>query len=226
LVGSARALFGDDLISLALYGSAVGADFMLGRSDLNVVLVLRQLGLTELKKLRTLLPSWHKLGVSTPLLLDRESLERARDVFPMEFHDIRAQHRILHGENLFASMVIDSRNLRYQAEHEVRGKLLHLRALYAEAGTDRKRLEELLLVSVKAFAIIMRNLIRVQAMVAHSSYLDVLTQFEATFTVRFPTMHELLAIRLGQKAWPREIDDLVAPYLTEVQTLAGVVDRL
>jgi hypothetical protein len=220
-----RMLFGADLVCLALYGSAAGEDFIPGRSDLNFAIVLERLTFAHLKALHQHLPKWHKLRVATPLLLDRRFLERGRDVFPMEFHDIKAQHRVLYGEEVFATLAIDGRHLRYQAEHEARGKLLRLRALYAEVGADRKRLEALMLDSVKTFLIVMRNFIRLRAGESHTRYLQVLDQFEEHFTISFPTMRHLLRVKLGTDKWIDGIDGTFSAYLDEVEKLIELVDR-
>ncbi|HXQ23581.1 MAG TPA: hypothetical protein VN812_18020 [Candidatus Acidoferrales bacterium] len=221
-----RLVFGTDLVSLVLYGSAAGVDFVPGRSDLNVAIVLERLTFPHLKALHQHLPKWHKLGMATPLLLDRHFIERGRDAFPMEFHDVRAQHRVLFGEEVFATMAIDSRHLRYQAEHEARGKLLRLRTLYAEIGADRKRLEALMLSSVKTFLIIMRNLIRLRAGEAHTGYLQVLGQFEEHFATRFPTTRHVIRVKLGLDRWSDGIDGTFGAYLGEVEQLVDRIDRI
>jgi predicted nucleotidyltransferase len=220
----ARQLFGADLVSVVLYGSAAGDDFVPGRSDLNFAVVLERLTFAHLTALHRHLPKWHALGVATPLLLDRRWVERSRDVFPMEFHDIKAQHRVLYGEEMFATLALDRRHLRYEAEHEARGKLLRLRALYAEVGADRKRLERLMLDSVKTFVIIMRNFIRLRGGEGASGYLAVLDQFEAHFTVAFPTMRHLVAVRLGTQGCDG-VEGTFASYLDEVERLIDLLDR-
>jgi predicted nucleotidyltransferase len=221
-----RTAFGRDLVCVALYGSAAGDDFVPGRSDLNFVVVLEPLTVRHLTALHAYLPKWHKLGVATPLLLDRKSLDRGRDVFPMEFHDIKGQHRVLYGEEVFATLRIDTRHLRYQAEHEARGKLLRLRALYAEVGADRKRLAALMLESVKTFLIIMRNFIRLQAGQGHARYVEVLDQFETHCGVAFPAMRHLLRIKLGLETWADSVEATFGAYLDEVERLVDLVDRM
>jgi len=225
-VDQIRALFGPQLVCVALYGSAAGADFVPGRSNLNFVVVAERLTFAHLKALHPYMPRWRKLGVATPLLLDRRFLERGRDVFPMEFHDIKAQHRVLYGEELFTALAIDGRHLRYQAEHEVRGKLLRLRALYAEVGAQRKRLEALMLDSVKTFLIVMRNLIRLRGGQGHPGYVQTLDQFEAHFAVHFPTMRRLVGVKLGGKHWAADIDETFRDYIEEVERLVELVDHI
>jgi hypothetical protein len=220
-----RQVFGSDLVSLVLYGSAAGEDFAPGRSDFNFAIVVERLTFGHLKSLHRYLPAWHKLGAGTPLLLDRRFLERGRDVFPMEFFDIKAQHRIIFGEELFATLSIDSRHLRYQSEHEARSKLLRLRTLYAEAGADRRRLEALLLDSVKTFLVIMRGFLRLRGGEAHPRYPAVLDAFEKYTGVFFPTMRHVLHIKLGSERWTGGMDATVAAYLDEVERLVDLIDR-
>jgi hypothetical protein len=225
VVEQSRTLFGPDLVSLALYGSAAGDDFVPGKSDLNFVIVLERVTFAHLQALHRHLWKWHKLRVATPLLLDRHFLEGGRDVFPMEFHDIKAQHRVLYGDEIFATLPIDSRHLRYQAEHEARGKLLRLRALYAEVGADRKRLQALMLDSVKTFVIIMRNFIRLRDGRSHTRYQQVLEQFTEHFGISFPTMRHLLQIKQGSEPWSRHLDATFRNYLEEVERLIDLIEQ-
>jgi hypothetical protein len=220
-----RLIFGKDLVSLALYGSAAGEDFVPGKSDLNFAIVLERVTFPYLKALQQLLPKWHKLRVATPLLLDRQFVDRARDVFPMEFHDIKEQHRMLYGEEVFATLVIDARHLRYQAEHEARSKLLRLRTLYAEVGAERKRLEALMLESAKTFVIIMRNFIRLRRGESHTRYLQVIDEFERHFQQTFPTIRNLVQIKLGMQLWADGIEGTFGGYLDEVERLIDLIDH-
>ncbi|MFN4218669.1 MAG: hypothetical protein ACK4HB_05250, partial [Candidatus Bipolaricaulia bacterium] len=45
-----QTLYGDDLVSLVLYGSAAGADFVPDRSDLNFLVVLKKVTPDALRK--------------------------------------------------------------------------------------------------------------------------------------------------------------------------------
>ena len=222
-----RQLLADDLVAVALYGSGAGANFVPGASDLNVVIVLKEARFEVLQKLQPRTAAWHKLGFALPLLLDREFLQRGRDVFPMEFHDIKEQHRLLWGEEVFRELEINPRHLRFQAEHEARSKLLRLRALYLECAGDQQRLRALMLDSLKTFLILMRNLIRLRGKEGLLTYADVLEQFEQHFQRAFPRIHQLLAIRASQQPWPAEAAaDCFRDYLAEVQQLVGVIDHL
>src|SRR5262249_39784772 len=90
-----RRLLSDELVAVVLYGSGAGANFVPDHSDINIVIVVKSVQFNILQKLQPHLAVWRKRGFAMPLLLDQEFLQRARDVFPMEFHDICEQYRLL-----------------------------------------------------------------------------------------------------------------------------------
>jgi hypothetical protein len=217
----------NDLVAVVLYGSGAGANFVPDLSDINVAIVVHELRFDLLQKLQPHLTVWRKQGFALPLLMDREFLQRARDVFPMEFHDIQEQHQLLWGENVFQHLVIDPRHLRFQAEHEARSKLLRLRGLYLDCAGDVPRLHALMLDSSKTFLIIMRHLLRLQGQVGALSYEEALTRFERHFQRTFPRIRELVTIRTGRQPWSSEpLVDFFRDYLAEVQQLVAVIDHL
>jgi len=226
VVDQLRKLFEVDLVCIALYGSGADEDFAVGLSDLNLAIVLERVTAEHLRRLHVHLPKWHKLGVATPLVLDRPWLECARDVFPMELLDIRAQHRILYGEQVFAALAIDSRHLRYQAEYEARGKLLRLRALYAEVGKSRKRLEALMRDSVATFVAIMRCVLRLRGAAVPRGAAAVVAQVEEQCGVAFPSIRRLIDAKRGAQPLERSLEELFERYLDEVERLVDVVDQI
>jgi len=225
IAGEIDGLFGTELLCLVLYGSGAGRDFVPGKSDLNLAIVLRNLRFEHLQLLHGKLAAWHALGAAMPLILDPATLARSCDVFPMEWQDIQDTHRLLRGHDVFADLTIRWDHLRDQAEHEVRGKQLRLHALFAEVGAEYDRLQPLLLDSVKTFLIVMRSLLRLRHKQRTSSYTDVLAAFEQTTQHPFPTMHQLLRIKLHEDVWPRTIEPIVRSYFEEVANLVGLVDE-
>ena len=127
LVDRLRRDYGETLISVILYGSAASGEFHEKFSDLNVLVVLKQLGVRELALGRETVRWWQKQKQPLPLLLAREEIENSSDVFPVEFLDIQHNHRLLHGEDVVAKFSFDTHDHRRQVEHELRAALLRLR---------------------------------------------------------------------------------------------------
>lgn len=222
-----RELLGNQLLAVVLYGSAAGENFVPGSSDLNIALVVQRMGFEVLKKIQPRMASWHKQGFAVPLIIDRPFLERSHDVFPMEFSDIKEQHRTLWGEDIFASLEIGGEHLRFLAEHEARSRLLRLQALYLERAGEPPRLRQILLDSLKTFLTLMRHLLRLQGKHGVQNYGEILSLFEQHFQVSFPEMHRLIAIRQGVRDWPHEpAIEFFREYLEDVQRFVSLIDGL
>ena len=214
-----RAL-GDDFVSVVLYGSAAGADWVAGRSDLNTVIVLRHVAPAALAALAPVMGRWRPQGFALPVILDDEQLGRAAQLFPMELDDIRRQHRLLAGRDPFAPLAADEAALRRECAQEAFGKLLRLRAFYLEHAADPAALERMMVESVKSFLIVARHLLRLRGEPVPDTYGEALTAAEAVVGA-LPAMRQVLA----QRQAPVSTDwRQVAPdYVGEVERLVAAV---
>src|SRR3712207_828772 len=97
LVSQLRAAFEDDLLAVVLYGSAAGGEHIAKRSDLNVLVILRQLGIDRLQAASAVSRAWSDAGNPSPLTLTEREWRSSADIFPMEYADILERNRVLYG---------------------------------------------------------------------------------------------------------------------------------
>lgn len=226
LTRDVEAALGEDLLCLALYGSAAGDDWVEGRSDLNVAIVVPRVTFAVLEALAPIVTRWRPKGLAAPAIMDRDYLARARDVFPMELEDIRRQHRVLAGTDVFADLTLDPAAIRRECEVEVRGKLLRLRALFLETADEPEPLVALMIESLKSFLVVLRHWLALLGEDGAHDYRGVLAAAEATLGP-LPAMRRVLERREGTAPIERdELRDLFAGYLGEVERVVGAVDRL
>lgn len=126
--------------SALVYGSGARGEFRDGVSDVNLLLVCRELGPATLRRLSTALAGLRGKRQPPPLLIERGEWASASDVFPIEVTDMQIAHRLLRGEDPLAGRMVDSADLRRALEAEFRAKLLRLRQAYAHEATDPKML--------------------------------------------------------------------------------------
>jgi predicted nucleotidyltransferase len=143
-VEAVKAQQGKQLISVMLYGSAVRGEYSSKHSDLNLLVVLKEIELAQLSLLGAL--TRKHLGTYAPNLVfwTQAEIENAWDVFPLEFSDIQARHQVLFGQDLFAKKKLSLKNVRYQLEFELRSKLLRLRESWLGLEGDTGALERFL----------------------------------------------------------------------------------
>jgi len=134
-------ILSDNIKAIFVYGSSAGANFNPGVSDINVGVIVERLDLTVMKKVLVLVKAGRRQKIAAPLLLTKEYVLGSLDVFPIEFSEIKQQHKIIFGEDFFAHLNIPLNDVRLLCEQQVKGKLLHLRQAYLEIGTDPKSLK-------------------------------------------------------------------------------------
>lgn len=226
VVADSRAAFGVDLVSVVLFGSGAGSDFVVGRSDLNLAIVLERVTQPHLRALAAKLPQWRKWNLAMPLFVDREFLARAGDVFAIEMRDIQSEHRVLFGADVFAGIAVRDEDLRHQLEYEARAKLLRLRLQFAAAGGDRQRVLALMEQSAPAFVVLLRAALRLAAPVPVQAIPELLAACERSLGLRLRTLRQVIE-RLGDPPSATRASDVeFAAYATEIEEFVRFVDRL
>jgi hypothetical protein len=151
--------YGSDLIAMFMYGSAAGAGFDPRRSDINLLIVLREMSPALVAKSRAVQRAWSKKRCAPPLFMDRSYIERSLDSFPIEFLDFKERHTLLYGKDFLEDLPIAKADLRLQVERELKGKWLHLMREWASAHDDPRRLDQLMRLSLKDFSVSFRALL-------------------------------------------------------------------
>ena len=153
-------LYGPRLISLVVYGSFANGhqhNHDPKHSDINLLAVLDTVDAHALDQGEPALAWWIKQGYPPVALLSRDEQADSADVFPIEYLDIHAHHRLLKGDDLFGQAPQLPELHRRQVEHDLRAKLLRLRAAYIGSSRDAKALERVLLDSVSTFLTLFRH---------------------------------------------------------------------
>lgn len=124
---------GDDLEALVVYGSAVRGGFHEGRSDIDLLVILRHDERSLLEKIGGLLLLARTSARIECMLLRGDELARQADVFPLLYDDVRSRHVLLHGKDPFSSLEISNAHRRLRIEQELRDARIRLRLVLSEA---------------------------------------------------------------------------------------------
>jgi hypothetical protein len=128
--------------SLIVTGSAITEDFDSHKSDVNSLIVLKEMDLKFLEAIAPLGKKHGKQKVAAPLIMTPEYIAGSLDVFPIEFLNFKLIHLTAFGEEILDNIEIHSQNLRHQCEWEIKTKLIGLRQGYLGAQADRRLLSE------------------------------------------------------------------------------------
>jgi hypothetical protein len=155
-----HAALGAQLITLLLYGSAArGTETP---SSVNTLLIVAGNGSDAELFARIARPvrRWTGSGHPPPLILTEQEWRESADAFPIEYQDIRAAHRVLAGRDPWDDITVERDDVRRQLEHELKGKLVHLRQAYAAYWNDSRQLNTVVRETRAGFLTMLRAVMR------------------------------------------------------------------
>lgn len=220
-------VYGEDLRSVVLYGSAARGQFREGVSDLNVLALLRSSDAATIRRGSAVARKWVQEGNPPPLLLAEDEMRRSVDVFPIEYADIRDAHVVLHGADAFADLEIRDEHLRLQCERELKGKQIQLRERYLLAAEEPAELGELLTRSISTFLVLFRTVLRLSGDAVPTDPEAVVGAVAARAGFAPEPLLEILRARAaGSALKPQPHAPVVTGYLDAVARTVELIDRM
>jgi predicted nucleotidyltransferase len=220
-------VFGEDLLSIILYGSGARADYNPKQSDLNLMIVLTDQGMTFLDRVMEAVKHWQRYHVAIPLFITKCYLVDSLDSYPIEFLNIKRRYKIIHGEDLLLGLSFDNNHIRLQIERELRGKLLHLRSGWLETQDNAKNLRKLIAVSLTAFVSLFSALLYIKKIEMPEGNNDIITAAGGAFGFDAGVFLDCEKIHRGGDHFSSdEIKAVFRKYLKQVEQLCQRIDRL
>ena len=149
---------GKNLVSAVLYGSAASQDFDEQYSDVNVLIVLGEIGSQAIVSLAPVIEWWSRNEkIRPPMILTLEELRDSADVFAIELLDIQHNHRTLYGEDVISEIEVPMNLHRVEVEHELRTTLLRLRQHLLLTPDNEDELRAVLAESISSVLTLFRH---------------------------------------------------------------------
>lgn len=226
LVEKIKAAAGAKLKSVVLYGSAARGEFQAKHSDLNVLCVLSKIDAAELGRLRDAAAWWEQKGHPAPLIFTLDELQNSADVFAIELMDIRAAHRVLAGEDVFANFEVPTQLHALQVERELRTNLVRLRQAYLRTPKSNTALLELMDGSLGSFRTLFRHALIALGEPPPVPAKEVVDRLASLLQFDAKAFHDLWHVRAG-KLPRRELDvpSTFERYLADISRVTEEVDR-
>lgn len=222
-----RKIFGDDLVSVILFGSATGDDFRPGKSDINVMIALSEQGIDHLDRAIVAVEKWRKKKFAVPLFLTEAYVKTSLDVFPIEYLDLRENHLLIHGRDILDGLSFQPESVRLQCEREVKGKLLLLREAFLDSAGKEKVLRHVIRHSIQTFVAIFKALLFLKRDELPRERRHVVRAACEAFGLDAGLFEKLMDVK--EERVPRhEVDlkGLFHDYLREVRNLSQKIDTL
>jgi predicted nucleotidyltransferase len=224
---SLRKLFGENLNSIVLYGSAARDDYVAGSSDLNVLVVLQDAHIKQVRKAANISRRARDKHSIEPRFMSLETLRTASDVLPIAFLDMQEQYSVLYGEDALQEVVVERRNLRFQCEYQLRFILLRMRNLFLFSSHDRNLMASRLSRSFTTFLHLLKSVYRLLEEEPPVRREEIVARSAERFGLDRELMDQLLDLKLKRRRFSREeVESLFEGYLDLLYDVIGVVDKM
>jgi len=216
----------DNIASILIYGSATGKGYVPKKSDINLMVLFKELNFETLKKSLKVVSDGIKRKITAPLFLTKAHIENSCDVFPVEYLEIQDNNIVLYGENIFSKIKIEDRNLRLVCEQQIKGKLIRLREAYLEIGLKKKGIEALLKESFRSMMPVFRNVLRLEGITPPAEKEQVLAELSDAFELDKEVFLAILKDNQNDdKIAGKDVEVYFEKFLEQIQKLAQVIDK-
>jgi hypothetical protein len=169
--------------------------------------------------------AWREAGHPPPLTLTVAEWRTSSDIFPIEYSDILAHHRLLHGALPGDRPVVRREDLRLQLEHETLSKLFRLRHAVLSSGAEPRALLAMLEESAPSIMTLLRASLRLTGEEPPAESRAVIDRVEAASGINATTFRRVLGHARGEAiVGESEAVSLASDYLTSVGKLVNWVD--
>lgn len=227
LVESLKRGAGDNLQSVIIYGSIARGHFRPGASDVNLVILLKDVSASELDKIDSpLRKARNSINVNAMIMTGSE-VARSADVFPVKFMHIKNYHLVLFGDDPFADLSISPKHLRIRLEQELRNISIRLRNRYVNLHQDRSVSIGLVTNLMGSFAVQLRTLLELTGKPLpqeHSTKAHLMAAAEA-FDLDKEALEAASELRRGV-APALEVQEIFARVMKSVDKAVDVADQL
>jgi hypothetical protein len=145
---------------LILYGGLSRGRYRPGKSDVNVVVLLRDASAPVLATIAPALRTARRAADVVPMILTPAEVAPAAMAFPTKFLDIKDHHVVLDGEDPFAALDVPRAQVSWAIVQALRNLTLRLRGRFVAAVGDRDRQATILARIARPLAIELQALLR------------------------------------------------------------------
>ncbi|MGB4521329.1 MAG: hypothetical protein WBI28_05300, partial [Candidatus Omnitrophota bacterium] len=155
-------------------------------------------------------------------------IKSSLDVFPVEFLDMKENNIVLFGKDIFKGIPIETKNLRFQCEQELKSKLINLKQQYLRINPKAKdALADLLFRNFTSIIHILRNIVRLKGKTP--SYLKeaIIAEVALELKVEVITFMKILEAKKNPDILKREdMQSLLNDFVREIEKIIKVVDEV
>jgi len=218
---------GDNLQSITVVGSSLTDDFAPPQSDINTVIVLGEQKLDSLNRIAAMAKPMSRKKISPPLLMTPSYIERSLDVFGVEFLDFQLTHQTVLGDDPFAALAFDKKDVRLQCERELKAMLIRLRQGYIAAAANKKLVRDILISTARGLTPLLRAMLWLKDVERASGSNATFVKAADEFSIKTDSLATAGKWRREKtRLSETEMENAFESIYATIEQLAGIVDEL
>ncbi|MDP8299572.1 MAG: hypothetical protein P9L88_06700 [Candidatus Tantalella remota] len=227
-VADLKEAYGEEILSIFVYGSVTGVEYNPRRSDINVAVVLKDISFDKLKKGLKVIKKGRKQKINVPLFLTPHYIKDSLDTFPMEFMSMKNSRCLLFGEDVLSEIAVNRDDMRRECEFQLKSKMLTMRQAYLEQAMNRRGLENLIKTAFRSLMPVFQNMLRLkQGDTPPDVKEEILMALGDTFDIDVSSFLDLLKDeRVDGKIGEKTAETFLGDFILELEKLADKVEHL
>lgn len=217
---------GEDLISVAVYGSLVKSGrCVVGETPVPVLVVLQDASIQRLTPIAGVVKRAIKSFHAAPFVLSLHDLRTSTDIFPIKFLDMQTHHLLLSGRDVLSELDISTLHLRLRCEQELCNLLLRMRQVYLRNAGDNAALNQAAAHSIEPFMIALAAAVHLTTGLMPDSEYAIADSAAKVMSLDREGLERLLEFREGRRGTGSDkMPELFNELLELVELAADFVD--
>jgi hypothetical protein len=226
LTDDMKAAAGSRLAGLILYGGLARGRYYPGRSDINLLVLLKDAGIDTLTAIGPVLHAAWRAWRVEPFLLTPAEIEPAAAAFPTKFLDIQMRHVMLLGDDPFTAMHVPRDHVRLRIGQELCNFSLRLRRRFLGIADDPAELTQALTEIARPLAVELSSLLTFAGneVPEEAGTAEILHAAATAFKLDDEALAQIAALR-QQALTPVDARALFGRVLATLASAAAVVAR-
>lgn len=191
-------LYGDQLVSITVFGSAVSGDYVESASDLNLLVIYSDLNIVDLAMVSKLARRWFKKRRFAPRFLSVRNLVASARYFQIDLLEMRDAHVVLYGEDVLNGLEVSPADMRWQLSHEVKRMRMRVKQQFWRAAGDPKLMRLILVQRFTSLIHLIRALLFLENKPTSARKREVVETAVRELGIDGDFAHRMFALRAGE----------------------------
>jgi hypothetical protein len=168
-------LYGESLLSIIAFGSAVTGDYDAGASDVNLLVVHASLDIEDLDRVGALSRRWLRKQMLAPRFLSKRNFDDYIRHFQVDLLSMRGASAVLWGQDLLADAVIRPTELGWQSAYEIKAMRLRIKQQFWRVADDSRAMRAVLIQRFTSLTHLMRAALALRGLPAPARRTEVIS---------------------------------------------------